>query len=564
MPPAAKTPGLDPGTEAEVRVARSWFWDGYYVRRGVDLQHRFAGEVSTVTDLDVVGIFFDPTLATHKAIGEVKSGSAKSTPRPLDRALWLRGLREIVGAESGEITTAFRASSVVRDACSRLGITIQHLDDLALRESRLRIATVKDVGSQSEAVALLRADVASFVKSDPMLERGYWFLVSEVWFLEPFDALKRTLGLVRQLSKIWPPESDVQANRVARWFLAEAVSITMVNLAVVAGQANTMDPRAFANAATAQLSSGDIPFHAMRALSDRVDEYVGKLLASLNAPAAMQANALGAFMPSPPDYAEPLLELISRLAAEAATTARLPRQLDAILFERLVHRRELAPEVYARLNLSPSSERLIRLVAAFLRGQFNLANAVDNVLTAPLSQYPAGTPASPKQVNIEVQPQSDTLTEAKAPQQLPLTDAEAAPQQPPAETEAAPPKDKSEDASGGSPGGVRPNIVDAVSTSASQSASRSRTRRSLMVIENQTDSPVTDVDFRYENLEGNPVSDFDVLAMKHNRTEALGPFESVSFPLIQAWGSPDSAVCVVDWTDKEGVRHSSRTTVRVP
>lgn len=49
MPPAETTRGLDEGIRAEIRVAQAWFWDGYYVRRGIDLQHRFGYEISTVT-----------------------------------------------------------------------------------------------------------------------------------------------------------------------------------------------------------------------------------------------------------------------------------------------------------------------------------------------------------------------------------------------------------------------------------------------------------------------------------------------------------------------------------
>jgi len=86
----------------------------------------------------------------------------------------------------------------------------------------------------------------------------------------------------------------------------------------------------------------------------------------------------------PPDYTEPLLELVSRLAAEAATTAQLPRQLDAVLFERLVRRRNLSPKLRRRLGLSHNTERMTRLVAAFLRGRFMLPGPVDRVLTTPL------------------------------------------------------------------------------------------------------------------------------------------------------------------------------------
>jgi hypothetical protein len=382
--PGETTHGLDDGDRAEIRVAQTWFWDGYYVRRSIDLQHRFGSDVSPVTDLDVLGYSFEPSLKHHKHIGEVKTGKANNTPRPLDRALWMRGLREVVGAERCEVTTAFKVSAAIRDLCSRLGVTVQHLDDLAAREARLLIAQFNDLGSQGETIAVLRKEVQAFVKPDQTLNRAFWFLISEVWFLEPFDALKRTLGLIRELGKVWPPESHHKAMQVARWFYAEAISVVTLNLAVVAGEANSMDILTFKETAAARLASGDVPWYAIRAISDRVDEYVGKLLASVQAPAEVKASAMGAFLPVPPDYTEPLLELVSRLANEAATTARLPWQLDAVLFERLVRRRDLSPELRRRLGLSPNTERLTRLVAAFLRGQFALPAPVDKVLTTPL------------------------------------------------------------------------------------------------------------------------------------------------------------------------------------
>lgn len=388
MPPAATTPGLDSGTRAEVRVAQTWFWDGYYVRRGINLQHRFGADVSTVTDLDVLGYSFDASLSHHKRIGEVKTGTAKTTPRPLDRALWLGGLRTLVDAEQCEVTTAFSTSSAIRDACRRLGTTVQHLDDLAGREQRLRIPAFDDMGSQGETAAVIRKQVQNFVKTDALAERAYWFLTSEVWFLEPFDALKRTLGLTREFSRTWPPESHQDAIRAARWFLAEAISIVALNLAIIAGEANTMSAASFQDMATARLASGDVPYFAMRKIAERVDEYVAKLLSSMEAPADIRTGAMGAFLPVPPDYAEPLLELISRLAAEASTTAKLPRQLDALIFERLVRRRDVSPALVGRLQFSPASERQVRLIAAFLRGQFDLPATVDKVLTTPMLPEP--------------------------------------------------------------------------------------------------------------------------------------------------------------------------------
>lgn len=386
MPQDATTHGLEPGTVAEVRVARAWFWDGYYVRRGVDLQHRFGADVSTVTDLDVLGYSFDEALHHRKLVGEVKTGRSGSTPRPLDRALWIRGVREIVGAEAGEITTAFRTSNTARDVCSRLGVKIQHLDDLAAREERLHISEVNEVGAQGESMAALRERVRIFVKRDPILERGFFFLVSEVWFLDPFDALKRTLGLIRELSKVWPESSHVEALEAARWIFAEAISIAVLNLTIVTGESLTMDSKQFAESASARLATGDVPYHSLHAISERVDEYVGKLLTALDAPPEVRVGAMGAFLPTPPEYASPLLELIDRLAVEAKATSRLPRQVDAVIFEHLVRRRPISPRVAARLGLNRHSQRHFGLVAAFLRGQFDIPGEVDRALTYDFQQ----------------------------------------------------------------------------------------------------------------------------------------------------------------------------------
>lgn len=385
MQHAATTPGLEAGTRAEVRVAQAWFWDGYYVRRGIDLQHRFGGEVSTVTDLDVLGFAFDASLGGHKRIGEVKTGTNKSTPKPLDRALWMCGLRELVGAQDSEVTTAYPISATVRDICRRMGTTLQHLDDLPAREERLQIGRVADCGSQGDTIALQLKQIQAFAKNDPRLDRAYWFLTSEVWFLDPFDALKRTLGLIREFGPLWPPDSNQDATRAFRWFFAEAVSISTLNLVIIAGEANTMSAQMFKNIATARLASGDVPFYAMRKIAERVDDYVAKLLGSIDAPADVRTSAMGAFLPVPPEYTEPILELISRLASEANLTSQLPRQMDALIFERLVRRRDIAPELTARLGLSDDTERLIRLIAAFLRGQFNVPSAVDKVLTTPIA-----------------------------------------------------------------------------------------------------------------------------------------------------------------------------------
>jgi hypothetical protein len=51
VPHDVTTRGLDAGAKDEVRVPKVWLWDGYNVRRGVDLHHKFGSDVSSVIEL---------------------------------------------------------------------------------------------------------------------------------------------------------------------------------------------------------------------------------------------------------------------------------------------------------------------------------------------------------------------------------------------------------------------------------------------------------------------------------------------------------------------------------
>ena len=88
-------------------------------------------------------------------------------------------------------------------------------------------------------------------------------------------------------------------------------------------------------------------------------------------------------------------------------------------------------------------------------------------------------------------------------------------------------------------------------------------RESRLVLENYTDSPAMDLSYRYENGQGELVDDFDLLWNRHNTVEILAPRGVIRFPIFQAFGSPDSVLCVIEWTDARGVRRETRATVRI-
>lgn len=387
--PAAAPRGaiLEPGDVMEARVAQLWFWEGYYARRGINLEHQYDPEPLQVTDLDLLAFDLDPALNRHKHIGEVKTGTGKNAAKPLDRTIWLRGLRELVGAEHAELTTGIPPSARGRELAVSLGVTAQSVQDVERREQTAKIAEVADLGSQGPAAFVTLKEVHKLCSAEPELERAFWFLRSEVWFLDPWSAAKRTLGLLRTLNKRWTPQVEDDEARALRWLYAEAISSWTLNVVTLAGEAARLDEHTFQARAEERLAEGVVPAAYQRRLSDAIDKYIAGVLAAADTSATVRTEAMGAFLPQPPEWSASFVELVRRLATNAPATRQLPRRLDLLVFERLVNRRELTTTAGNRLSLHADAfGQQRRLLAAFLRTHPGLPEAVDRAMTAAVAQ----------------------------------------------------------------------------------------------------------------------------------------------------------------------------------
>lgn len=392
MPPAKteSSKGLTKGDLLEARVAQLWFWEGYYSRSGIDLRQQFFGEQLVVTDLDLLAFDFSPTLDRSKIIGEVKSGTGKNAPKPLDRIVWLRGLRDLVDGDRAELTITAKLSSKARELAVGLGVRAQSERDIERREMAAGVRNVADLGSQGPKAVQDQKLVQAHCAKDRDLERAYWFLRSQVWFLDEVTAAKRLIGLYSQLAQRWTPEIDDEDAKALRWLFAESVSIFTLNVVSVAAQAIIYDTEHFSARIGERLSSGTVSAEAMRRISADVDKFIGGVLVAANASTDVRADAIGALHPEPPNWTEQFLELVQRLAKEPLAARLLPRQVDLLAFERLTRRRNVEAGAAARMGLDDrSTGRLIRLVGAFLRSQAGDVSVVDRALSTPV-EFRAG------------------------------------------------------------------------------------------------------------------------------------------------------------------------------
>lgn len=379
--PKSGSDRLDPGDELEIRLARMQYFKGAYTRRGINLQRHFHPEPLLVTDLDLLSFDITARLTLSKTIGEAKSGTGKNAPKPLDRAIWVAGLMQLVDADGGIIITALRPSSTVRDTVRGLGVTAMSVDDLDRWETTNLPKDLEDVGAHGPGAFEEDVRTRKSVKGEPSLERVYWFLRSDVWFLDTWQATKRLIGTLGELRRYWTPEIDDDQAAALRWMYAEALSTLTLQLVVLVGRYQATDLREWPALVNDRLAEGPVPASNQRALADAFDTYLARILRELKAPSSLSVETMGAFHPTPPEWADGLIELIARLAASAGL-AELPRQSDLVITERLVRRRHESALALAAVSDRAPEEfaRMRRQVAAFLRGAVELPEAVDKAL----------------------------------------------------------------------------------------------------------------------------------------------------------------------------------------
>lgn len=381
------------GDQYELRLARLLFFEGAFVKRAIDLNMSF-GEGLTVTDLDILAITFSEDFRVFEAIGESKTAQGRKGPKLVDRLLWLVGLRDLVAADAAFVATAKSASDRVRGLARRLGVEVFDEEDVSNRENIVGIDEQSPWGPFDPVLLEQQRDVYDAVKGDADLKRIYWFVRSEFWLLDAASGIKRAFGALRLLDRAWKSRPDEMRARALGW-LARQVEINLtVGLVRLAGQTYREAPARSSQQLLRDLAAGpDISFEALTRISGQVDRFVTSLLHELKAEPGQHANALGAFHPTPPKYAESLIEVVERLAAEPKASTHLPRYVDWKGAEAdLGARLGVLPGVTE--SLEEDCGRLLRLIRAFVFGQLKIDA---DLLAAPeaLSDTSNHTPDEP-------------------------------------------------------------------------------------------------------------------------------------------------------------------------
>jgi hypothetical protein len=360
------------GTALECRVARLLSREGAFVRRRVDLT-RWLAEKVQITDIDVLRYEFSADLTLRRTVVECKSGDAKSAPKEVDRLFWLHGVRTLVECQDALLVVDKAPTDRVRSVAQALNIDVQGFDDIKRRERALGIPPDADWGSHDPQLVAREANILKGVKGDPELQRAVMFLRSDYWHLDAYIALKRTVALVNRMSKRLVEGLPEAESEGLRWLIADGAVCFVLGVTRLAGLAIKLSPNVFRREFAERMSEGLAPASQLRTISQAVDKYMLGVFESAGLPPAISVAAMGAFEPSPPNYLDPLTELIERFAEKpfAARTAALA--LDAFVGQRIKSGHKEAPDLASyQVQDTEGTLGLIRIALAFLSGNSRL------------------------------------------------------------------------------------------------------------------------------------------------------------------------------------------------
>lgn len=374
----AEIRAADKGELFEARVARLLYWEGAVVRRRVNLESTF-NEKFNVTDVDVLALRFSANLDVQVTAGECKTTEAKNAPSAADRLLWLSGIKVLVGADRALLATTRPASNVIRALATRLDTEVLDERDIARRERVLGLGSEAGYGSHDSSLIQPGKAVFQAAKRDDDLRRIYWFSRSELWLAPPILGLKKALGACRLLGSRWSERLPPEERRCVEYLAQDILVGLTVALVRIAGTAYRQPEDVFAGWLAERLAEGVADYRALEELSKSFDKLVLAVLSDAGVDPSRGVRALGSFMPQPPPYAESLTELLQRLAAAPGASANLPRLADW---------RYGNPGLGPRTAIAPipdsdESDRLLRLVLAFLEGQIRVPGAMFDVGSAP-------------------------------------------------------------------------------------------------------------------------------------------------------------------------------------
>lgn len=199
----------------KLRFKRILFQMGYYTPIEVELSHYetlgMEMKRKSITDLDVLGIKFDPVLNPHKVVCDCKSGKSVSDP---NRLFWLRGVMDYFGANEGYYLRP-KIGSHARAVAPKMGLRVIDEKELQALEANLNVGSLPlplhEPSFYEQQQKLWGISIPNTSKATPdqiELKNTYSYLSYQYWYIEQHRNLFMLVACFQKIAHLLDPTNS--------------------------------------------------------------------------------------------------------------------------------------------------------------------------------------------------------------------------------------------------------------------------------------------------------------------------------------------------------------------
>ena len=357
---------LDKDTPYKLRVRQILWAQGYHCPLEVDLSHfEYDGSRRELrreswTDIDVLGIRFDPDLRSFRVIADCKS-SKESEP---NRLFWIKGVMDFFGAHEGIFVKKI-VHPHARALAPRLNIRVLDEDGLQTLEKGIPSETafyaIGDIAIHGRTQALWGINVNPGHKPTKVelnLKRLYHYLQYLYWMI---DEYRNVQTLIERFASV---ASELKGSDIRAKYLA-FIGLQRLVLAILrmAGSIMAQGITDILAQSRAYLFGG--PF----LLSERE-----KIVELVNSLSSQKDPELPSIILDPPYFAE-LAEIVNRIIINSWQSRKMLQVLDVVIFDHLLGSK-LPLDMVLGSGYSVDSVVLVKRIANLFCTNSNLDKAL--------------------------------------------------------------------------------------------------------------------------------------------------------------------------------------------
>jgi hypothetical protein len=311
---------------------RLFIWQGYFVRRGIEI---YTDQyLNRATDLDVLALRFFPPFRHYLQIAECKSGAS----RPLDRIFWLSGVRSFASADNATLVRDATPWDIV-DFANRNGVEI--LDRSAVGTLEQSLGLVEDSWPGPSERVFFQSQSSDWKKAlmnDPEAGAFYEFLIGEFRWNNEIASIRYLLFAMRRLTK--KAAGDPEAS-VWRWLLVECFVQLIIFAVFFSGRTLGLRPSDREGLVKKRLKYGTLETPVVRRMMRYAFKLTEQTLESLGV-SGRRVNSTDFDFPEP-QHSDEVIRIMRLVAEGIGDAYALPSFADYVLHELYLKRRDSLP-----------------------------------------------------------------------------------------------------------------------------------------------------------------------------------------------------------------------------